>query len=100
MEHLLCDSIMRLDHQLIEYHQARGNPIIPRGAPYEGERFERFAAMATEGKRHGSLMVGQISHPGRQVSEDIQPHPISASDVQLKGKMPSVLNRSLVQLAD
>lgn len=48
--------------------------------------------MATEGKRHGSLMVGQISHPGRQVSEDIQPHPISASDVQLKGKMPNVLN--------
>ncbi|GIZ40217.1 hypothetical protein CKM354_000356700 [Cercospora kikuchii] len=68
-----------------DHLEARGNPIIPRGAPYEGERFERFAAMATEGKRHGSLMVGQISHPGRQVSEDIQPHPISASDVQLKG---------------
>lgn len=62
-----------------------GNPIIPRGAPYEGERFERFRDMATEGKRHGCLMVGQISHPGRQVSEDIQPNPVSASDVQLKG---------------
>lgn len=31
------------------------------------------------------MMVGQISHPGRQVSEDIQPSPVSASDVQLKG---------------
>lgn len=68
-----------------DHLEARGNPIIPRGAPYGGERFERFTAMATEGKKHGCLMVGQISHPGRQVSEDIQPNPISASDVQLKG---------------
>lgn len=68
-----------------DHLEARGNPIIPRGAPYEGERFERFTEMATEGKKHGCLMVGQISHPGRQVSEDIQPHPISASTVQLEG---------------
>jgi 2,4-dienoyl-CoA reductase-like NADH-dependent reductase (Old Yellow Enzyme family) len=67
--------------------EAAGNPIIPRGAPYEGERFERFKELATESKKHGSLIVGQVSHPGRQVADNIQKHPISASDVQLEGNV-------------
>nr|POE75590.1 nadh-dependent flavin oxidoreductase nada [Quercus suber] len=72
---------------MIEYDhlEAAGNPIIPRDAKPEGERFEAFKSMATEGKRHGSLMVAQVSHPGRQVTEGIQKHPISASDVHLAG---------------
>ncbi|KAF7953362.1 hypothetical protein EAE96_006571 [Botrytis aclada] len=72
---------------MIEYDhlEAMGNPIIPLEAPFEGERFERFAAMAKAGKAHGSLMVAQVSHPGRQVENRIQPNPISASDVQLEG---------------
>ncbi|KAF7874363.1 hypothetical protein EAF04_003035 [Stromatinia cepivora] len=72
---------------MIEYDhlEGMGNPIIPREAPFEGERFERFSAMAKEGKAHGSLMVGQVSHPGRQVENRVQPNPISASDVQLEG---------------
>ncbi|KAJ8059453.1 hypothetical protein OCU04_011116 [Sclerotinia nivalis] len=71
---------------MIEYDhlEGMGNPIIPLEAPFEGERFERFAAMAKEGKAHGSLMVGQVSHPGRQVESRVQPNPISASDVQLE----------------
>lgn len=74
---------------MIEYDQleAAGNPIIPRGAPFEGERFQAFKEMADAGKKHGSLMVAQLSHPGRQVGDDIQPHPISASDVQLEGNI-------------
>jgi 2,4-dienoyl-CoA reductase-like NADH-dependent reductase (Old Yellow Enzyme family) len=69
--------------------EAPGNAIIPNpktvgeGA-FAGPRFEAFKAMAEEGKRHGSLMVGQVSHPGRQVFERINPDPVSASDVQLK----------------
>ncbi|KAF7911885.1 uncharacterized protein EAE98_011828 [Botrytis deweyae] len=72
---------------MIEYDhlEAMGNPIIPLEAPFEGERFERFAAMAKAGKAHGSLMVAQVSHPGRQVENRVQPNPISASDVQLEG---------------
>ncbi|KAF5874800.1 putative nadh oxidase protein [Botrytis fragariae] len=72
---------------MIEYDhlEAMGNPIIPLEAPFEGERFERFSAMAKAGKAHGSLMVAQVSHPGRQVENRIQPNPISASDVQLEG---------------
>ena len=65
--------------------EAAGNPIIPRGAEFAGERFDAFKDLATEGKKHGSLMIGQLSHPGRQVESRIQKDPVSASDVQLKG---------------
>jgi 2,4-dienoyl-CoA reductase-like NADH-dependent reductase (Old Yellow Enzyme family) len=70
-----------------DHLEAAGNPIIPKDAPFEGERFERFKAMATEGKKHGDLMVGQVSHPGRQVESRIQKNPVSASDVQLEGNI-------------
>ncbi|TKA83336.1 hypothetical protein B0A55_00626 [Friedmanniomyces simplex] len=72
---------------MIEYDhlEAAGNPIIPRGSAFKGERFEAFKEMAEQGKKEGSLMVGQVSHPGRQVQDKIQPHPISASAVQLEG---------------
>jgi 2,4-dienoyl-CoA reductase-like NADH-dependent reductase (Old Yellow Enzyme family) len=72
---------------MIEYDhlEAAGNPIIPRGSSFSGERFDAFQAMATESKKHGSLIVGQVSHPGRQVEQRIQKNPISASDVQLEG---------------
>ncbi|KAH6656024.1 hypothetical protein BKA67DRAFT_562463 [Truncatella angustata] len=63
--------------------EAPGNTIVPADAPFEGERFEGFKAIATAAKAHGSLIVAQVSHPGRQVSDDVQKHPISASDVQL-----------------
>ena len=74
---------------MIDYDQleAKGNPIIPRGAKFEGKRFEAFKTMAAEGKKHGCLMVGQVSHPGRQVTSDINNDPISASDTQLEGNI-------------
>ncbi|KAK5188712.1 hypothetical protein LTR16_008178, partial [Cryomyces antarcticus] len=74
---------------MIEYDQleAAGNPIIPREAPFEGERFEAFKEMAKEGKKEGCLMVGQVSHPGRQCEARIQKNPVSASDVQLEGNI-------------
>nr|7FEV_A Chain A, FMN binding [Ascochyta rabiei] len=74
---------------MIEYDQleAAGNPIIPRDSDFSGERFEAFKELATEAKKHGSLIVGQVSHPGRQVESKIQKNPVSASDVQLKGEV-------------
>ncbi|KAI1842063.1 hypothetical protein JX266_011714 [Neoarthrinium moseri] len=63
--------------------EGKGNKIIPPDAPFEGERFEGFKAIADGAKAHGSLIVAQVSHAGRQVPEDIQQHPVSASDVQL-----------------
>jgi 2,4-dienoyl-CoA reductase-like NADH-dependent reductase (Old Yellow Enzyme family) len=74
---------------MVEYDhlEAAGNPIIPRGSAYSGERFDGFKELATQSKKHGSLIVGQVSHPGRQVTETIQKNPISASDVQLEGNV-------------
>ncbi|TPX12303.1 uncharacterized protein E0L32_006950 [Thyridium curvatum] len=63
--------------------EAQGCLVIPREAPFEGERFERFSALAAGARKHGSLIIGQVSHAGRQVDESVQKHPISASDVQL-----------------
>lgn len=63
--------------------EAPGCLVIPREAPFEGQRFERFNDLATGAKKHGSLIIGQVSHAGRQVLESVQKHPISASDVQL-----------------
>ncbi|KAK7885430.1 hypothetical protein LTR67_010223 [Exophiala xenobiotica] len=72
---------------LLEYDnlEALGNPIIPLDAPFEGRRFEAFQEAAAVTKKHGSLVIGQVNHPGRQVDERIQPHPVSASDVKLEG---------------
>lgn len=67
--------------------EAAGNPIIPRTEKPEGKRFEAFRRLVSESKAHGSLIVGQVSHPGRQVPSRIQKDPVSASDVQLEGNI-------------
>ncbi|KIW16372.1 hypothetical protein PV08_06423 [Exophiala spinifera] len=81
--HILTGNIM------LEYDQleAAGNLIIPPGAPFEGDRFDGFRKLATLAKKHGSLITGQVCHPGREVDERIQKHPVSASDIQLEGKV-------------
>ncbi|CAP92689.1 hypothetical protein E8E15_000495 [Penicillium rubens] len=70
---------------MIAYDQLEspGNMIIDLENPLSGERFEAFKQLATAAKKHGSLIVGQVSHPGRQTFEKLQPNPVSASDVQL-----------------
>lgn len=74
---------------MVEYDhlEAPGNPIVPLEAePTPGDaRFDAFKALADASKAHGSLIVAQVSHPGRQVESRIQSDPVSASDVQLKG---------------
>ena len=67
--------------------EAAGNPIIPNGCPFSGPRFDAFKEMATAAKKHGSLCVMQLSHPGRQTASNLQPNPVSASDVQLEGNV-------------
>lgn len=64
--------------------------ITPEHAP-EGERFEKFKEMATAAKVDGSLFVGQVSHPGRQVQSRVNPDAISASEVQLGMSRPDCL---------
>jgi len=81
--------LILLGNTMIEYDQleAAGNMIIPPGAPHSGERFEAFQELARITKAHGSLCLGQLSHPGRQVGSHFQKNPVSASDVQLEGKI-------------
>ncbi|RSL50895.1 hypothetical protein CEP53_008637 [Fusarium sp. AF-6] len=57
--------------------------IITDNDPFEGKRFDQFRALATAAKADGSLILGQVSHPGRQVSARFQTHAISASAVPL-----------------
>ncbi|KAM0254420.1 hypothetical protein ACHAQJ_006824 [Trichoderma viride] len=74
-----------LGNTMIEYDQLEntGNLIIPSDAPFSGERFDKFTELASAAKKNGSLVYPQLSHPGRQVRTEVQPNPISASDVQL-----------------
>jgi len=65
--------------------ETAGNPVIPQHAPFSGERFERFQQLAAAGKAGGMLIIAQVGHPGRQTPKHLQPNPISASDVQVKG---------------
>ncbi|KAI0153176.1 NADH oxidase [Xylariaceae sp. FL1272] len=70
--------------QIHPHHlEAEGNAIIPSDAPFSGPRFEAFSELATKAKANGSLIVAQVSHPGRQVPDTIQKHPISASAVPM-----------------
>lgn len=60
-----------------------GDMMVTQDSSPEGERFEKFKELATAAKANGSLIVGQITHPGRQVKFSLSPESISASDVQL-----------------
>ncbi|KAI1073552.1 hypothetical protein F5B20DRAFT_501760 [Whalleya microplaca] len=98
--------VMLTGNVMLEYDQleAAGNAIIPRDAPFSGERFDGFKEISSQAKAHGSLIVAQLSHPGRQVPASIQPHPISSSDVQLEGNplgmafaKPKAMDKSDIQ---
>ncbi|KAL8382436.1 hypothetical protein RB595_006291 [Gaeumannomyces hyphopodioides] len=79
---ILSGNVMIAPDQL----EGPGNPIIPADAPFSGERFEAFKEVAAQAKKHGSLFIAQVSHPGRQVWDAVNPAPISPSDVTLEGK--------------
>jgi 2,4-dienoyl-CoA reductase-like NADH-dependent reductase (Old Yellow Enzyme family) len=75
---ILTGNVMVHPEQL----EAPGNSILY--APHETpERIEQFRKVAAAGKAHGSLMVMQISHAGRQVPAFVNPTPVGASDIQL-----------------
>ena len=61
--------------------EAFGNPILQDDHDNRTEAFRKVSDVA---KKHGSLFVAQLSHPGRQGGAALNPNPVSASDVQLK----------------
>ncbi|KAK3370432.1 putative NADH oxidase [Podospora didyma] len=66
--------------------EKEGNMIIPLSSPFSGPRFSGFSSLASSTKKSssvGSLLLGQLNHPGRQTQSKYQPDPVSASDVHL-----------------
>lgn len=64
-----------------DHLESVGDPVIPPDEPFHGQRFEAFRNLANAGKAHGSLMLAQVSHPGRQCHSYFQPRPVAASAV-------------------
>ncbi|ETI29214.1 hypothetical protein G647_01667 [Cladophialophora carrionii CBS 160.54] len=60
--------------------EAYGNPILVDD--HDG-RVAKFKEVTSVAKAQGSLIVAQLSHPGRQGTKYLNPNPISASDVHL-----------------
>ncbi|KAJ9112636.1 hypothetical protein QFC19_000656 [Naganishia cerealis] len=60
--------------------EAKKNAIIDKTSTWDP--VEAFKPVIAATKAHGSLCIGQLTHGGRQVSEDVSKHPVSSSDVQ------------------
>ena len=60
--------------------EAYGNPILQDD--HDG-RVDKFRDVTVAAKAHGSLIIAQLSHPGRQGNRYLNPDPVSASDVHL-----------------
>ncbi|KAI1089325.1 hypothetical protein F5B19DRAFT_485327 [Rostrohypoxylon terebratum] len=61
-----------------------GDGIITPECPPSGPRFEAFQELATGAKAHGSLILGQVNHPGRQLYAKFKKDTISASAIQIQ----------------
>ncbi|KAH9900298.1 NADH:flavin oxidoreductase/NADH oxidase-like protein [Xylariomycetidae sp. FL2044] len=57
--------------------------ITPECAP-SGPRFDAFAEMARGATAHGSLLIAQVTHPGRQLAARIRKDTIAPSAIQLE----------------
>lgn len=77
--------VIVLGNLMVRYDavEAFGNPIFHDN--HDG-RLEKYKEMVKGAKAHGSLVVAQLSHPGRQGGRALNPNPVSASDIQLKIK--------------
>ncbi|KAL7416323.1 NADH oxidase [Mrakia frigida] len=60
--------------------EAKKNAIIDKRSSWDP--VEAFKPVIAASKRHGSLVIGQLTHGGRQTPSDINPHPVSSSDIQ------------------
>ncbi|KAI9569118.1 hypothetical protein HD554DRAFT_2021049 [Boletus coccyginus] len=63
-----------------DHLEASGNAIIDQDLPRD--YFENYQEVARAAKSCGSLVLGQLSHPGRQVSITLQPYPESSSCIE------------------
>lgn len=57
--------------------------IVTTDCKPEGARFDMFKKVAAVGKANGSLMVAQITHPGRQLPRRLNPIAVAPSAIQM-----------------
>lgn len=60
--------------------EAKKNAVIDPDSDWDA--VEAFKPVIAAAKRHGMLCIGQLTHGGRQVSDDIVKTPVSSSDIQ------------------
>ncbi|WAQ88145.1 hypothetical protein PtA15_9A270 [Puccinia triticina] len=63
-----------------EYLEAKGNAIIDKDSPWDPVK--AFMPVIAAAKAHGSLVIGQLTHAGRQTPFHVNPNPVSASETQ------------------
>ncbi|KAK8849361.1 hypothetical protein IAR55_004693 [Kwoniella newhampshirensis] len=65
--------------------EAAGNAIIDRRSSWDP--VEAFKPVVAASKAHGSLVIGQLTHGGRQCPFDVNDHPVSSGDVRCPDMM-------------
>ncbi|KAH9819696.1 hypothetical protein DFH28DRAFT_33952 [Melampsora americana] len=60
--------------------EAKGNAIIDRDSPWDP--VEAFKPVVAAAKAHGSLVIGQLTHGGRQTATEVNPNPVSSSETK------------------
>jgi 2,4-dienoyl-CoA reductase-like NADH-dependent reductase (Old Yellow Enzyme family) len=60
-----------------------GDMLIDLASPLSGPRFDAYRALAAAAKASGSLVIGQVGHPGRQMPAKYADEVVSASAVPL-----------------
>lgn len=71
--------------------EAAKNACVDRDSNWDV--VEAFKPVVKASKADGALLIGQLTHAGRQCSKEIQPEPVSASDVQCAPAMGMEFNK-------
>lgn len=64
------------------YPEAKKNACIDPEIASHDEYVKAYKPVIDAAKAHGSLVIAQVTHAGRQTSDQIAPTPVSSSDVQ------------------
>lgn len=64
------------------YPEAKKNACIDPEIASHDEYVKAYKPVIDAAKAHGSVVIAQVTHAGRQTSEEIAPTPVSSSDVQ------------------
>ncbi|ETS63254.1 hypothetical protein PaG_01529 [Moesziomyces aphidis] len=69
------------------FPEAKKNACIDPEIASHNEYVKAYKPVIDAAKAHGSLVIAQVTHAGRQTSEDVAPTPVSSSDVQCPPRM-------------